>query len=96
MEFDWDPDKERINLAKHHLDFSWARHIFADPHLALVYDRFENGEHRWHAIGAVAGGERILLAVHVYLAEDDPDRVRIISVRKTTSRERQHYHDERR
>ena len=92
--FEWDPEKERRNLAKHGLDFSWARLVFADPGLALVHDRFEAGEDRWHAIGAVTGGLRVLLVVHCTPDEDSPERVRIISLRKATARERQLYHDD--
>ena len=94
MRFEWDPEKERLNRTRHGLDFSWAALIFADPKRAILYDRFEGGEDRWHAIGAVAGGLRVLLAVHAYPDEADLDRVRVISLRKATSLERHRYYAE--
>ena len=94
MRFDWDPAKERRNTAKHGLDFSWARLIFADPKRAILYDRFDAGEHRWHAIGAVADGVRVLLAVHTYPDDDDPEWVRIVGLRKATAQERHRYNAE--
>ena len=30
MKFDWDVEKEKINIAKHKLDFADACHVFSD------------------------------------------------------------------
>jgi uncharacterized DUF497 family protein len=53
------------------------------------FDRFENGEERWHALGR-AGETVILLVVHTYPSDDD-DRVRVVSARRATKTERRAY-----
>jgi hypothetical protein len=39
VRFDWDRDKEAVNVAKHGVDFSEARSAFADPLLVLAADK---------------------------------------------------------
>lgn len=56
MRFSWRQDKERRNIRKHGLDFSFAASVFADPWAVTLFDRIEDGEARWHTIGAVAAG----------------------------------------
>jgi uncharacterized DUF497 family protein len=46
-----DRAKENANRRKHKLGFDLSRHVFDDPLLAVVYDRFANRERRFHAIG---------------------------------------------
>lgn len=93
MQFEWDPDKSRADLAKHGIDFATAALVFADPQLAIREDRIdENGERRWHALGLAAGLALVLLVVHVYReANDGEEIVRIISARKALARERRAY-----
>jgi len=93
MRYSWDHDKERRNLAKHGLDFSFAEHVFADPHLAIVFDRIEDGEERWHAVGRV-GEHRILVVVHTYPDPSDEEAIRVIGVREATRIERTRYEEE--
>ena len=90
-ELSWDPEKERINKQKHGLDFSFASLVFSDPLAATVYDRFENGEHRWHTIGAVGGNHTVLLVVHMFPDPDNETRIRVIGVRRATLQERRRY-----
>jgi Ribonuclease toxin, BrnT, of type II toxin-antitoxin system len=35
MQFEWDANKQRANIAKHGIDFATAALVFADPHLIL-------------------------------------------------------------
>lgn len=53
MRISYDPLKEIENKRKHKLSLAIGEYIFDDPLVAIVYDRFENGEHRYHAIGMV-------------------------------------------
>ncbi|MFC3326043.1 BrnT family toxin [Mesorhizobium cantuariense] len=46
MQFEWDPEKARRNLAKHGVAFDLAQRIFDDPLHLIVPDRFEDGEQR--------------------------------------------------
>lgn len=90
MKFEWDPAKATANLAKHGVSFELAREVWDDPLLAVLPDRVEAGEQRWHAIGLV-GAVVVLLVVHVHPDPDHEERVRIVSARKATARERRRY-----
>ena len=91
MRFTWDPPKETANIRKHKLGFDFARNVFDDPLVAIVYDRFENGEHRYHAIGMV--GWKCLLVVHTYPDPGDEAWVHVIGLREATADERKRYEE---
>ncbi len=86
MKLEWDEAKNRANIRKHGLDFIDAEEMFRG---ALVVDpdtREDYGERRWIGIGMIRG--RI---AHVVFAECETEVIRIISLRKATSRERKEY-----
>lgn len=93
MRCEWDDEKNRINQEKHEVAFEFAELIFNDPYLLLRRDRVgEDGEQRWHAIGAV--NRAVLFVVHVYRQEAENGKeeiVRIISARAANKRERRIY-----
>jgi uncharacterized protein len=93
MNFEWDGDKARSNLAKHGVSFEDAQLVWDDPLHAIFLDRIVAGEERWHAIGQV-GPAVLLLVVHNYPAGDDEPHVRIISARRATTNERRRYEQE--
>lgn len=88
--FEWDPDKNRRNVAKHRVSFELARHVFEDPFQLSIQDRVENGEVRWQTLGRVAGTV-ILLVAHTVRDEDGDEIIRIISARKANRTERERY-----
>jgi uncharacterized protein len=89
--FEWDAAKAASNLAKHGVSFQTATRVFADPHLCMAQDRFENGEHRWQSIGMV-DGQLVLLVAHT-VGEDEvgSEVIRIISARRAEPKERKRY-----
>jgi uncharacterized DUF497 family protein len=91
LKFEWDPAKAATNLRKHDVAFEDAVLVWSDPLHLVRFDRIEDGEERWHALG-MAAGIVLLLVVHTY-PEDDDDRVRILSARKATKAERRAYED---
>jgi len=91
MRFTWDPPKQTANLRKHKLGFDFARNVFDDPFVAIVYDRSENGEHRYHAIGVV--GAKCLLVVHTYPDPADEEWIPVIGLREATANERRRYEE---
>jgi uncharacterized DUF497 family protein len=93
VQFEWDAEKARTNLVKHHVSFGLAREVWEDALHIIVPDRFEDGEQRWHAIGMV-GPVVILVVVHTYPDAQDEGRVRIIGARKATAHERRRYEQE--
>lgn len=95
MRFEWDREKELINIKKHGIDFRLATKVFDDPNLALIQDRSddETGEQRWHAIGVASGDEEgaLLVVAHVYRGQNEEEIIRIFSAREASKRERRLY-----
>ena len=57
MRFDWDRDKEAVNVVKHGVDFSEAQSAFADPLLVLAADKgHSKSEPRLFCIGRSGRG----------------------------------------
>jgi uncharacterized DUF497 family protein len=86
MRFEWDAQKNRVNIRKHGIDFADAWEIFTGPMLVAIDDREDYGEDRWAGIGMLRG--RAVVVVFVELAGET---TRIISVRKALSHERRQY-----
>ncbi len=85
MEFEWDPNKAASNLRKHGVRFAEAVAVLED-HAALSMPDDSALEDRFVALGMDSLG-RILVVV--YAVSDA--RIRIISARKATRRERSQY-----
>ena len=92
MNYEWDEVKERLNSAKHNVDFTEAKSVFADEYGLVVFDKeHSNDEERFYLLG-ISNKERILLVVHCY---KEGDIIRIISARKATAREKEQYKEQR-
>jgi len=89
MEFEWDEDKNRQNIAKHGVSFKDAIKIFEGFTFDVDDDRFDYGEERTISIG-MAGNVAVLVVVHT----DRDDICRIISARQATKKERTRYDEE--
>ncbi|MFZ4380973.1 MAG: BrnT family toxin [Sandarakinorhabdus sp.] len=90
IHFEWDAAKAAQNERKHGVAFELATQVFADPLHITRQDRIENYELRWQTVGMV-GGVRLLLVAHLWRDEDGMERIRIISARPATPRERRQY-----
>jgi len=90
MLFEWDPQKERINISKHEVSFDEASTVFRDP-LSRTFDDPDHSidEQRFVVIG-YSNKNRLLFVSHA----DDGKVVRIISAREVTPSERK-YHEEK-
>lgn len=82
--FEWDHNKSKANLQKHGIDFSVAIEVFSDPKAIIQLSREVGGEKRYQMIGSVAGELVVLLVVFVRRQE----KIRIISARKASKKER--------
>lgn len=89
MLFEWDENKNRINKAKHKVDFVTAATVFDDPHSVSRVENADYSEERWQTIG-YAENTLLLLVVHTYRVDDEMV-VRIISARKAVGQERKQY-----
>lgn len=85
--FEWDPDKDAKNRAKHGISFEEAATIFAGPILSYEDDD-PDGEVRERSYGLL-NGTVVICVIHTVRGE----ATRIISARKATPRERKLFHD---
>lgn len=90
MNFEWDPRKAARNFRKHGVSFQEAATVFADP-LALTYDDPDHSavEERFITVG-MSTARRVLFVAHA----DRSGKIRIVSARKATPRERKYYEEE--
>ena len=87
--FEWDAAKARTNLKKHGVAFEEATTIFGDPNAITIESTVLGGEHRF-----VTSGYSNYAILVVVVHTDRNDRIRIISARRTTRRERRQYEGE--
>ena len=90
VNFSWDQAKAQSNLKKHGVSFEEARSVFYDEFAVQFYDDESSDEDRFILLG-LSNLSRVLVVVHCERGADG-DEVRIISARKATKREHQHYH----
>ena len=91
LEFAWDPAKAAANAAKHGVTFAEASTVFADPLSVTVPDPRHSQDEPRFAIFGVSDRGRVLAVLHT---ERGQARVRLISAREATRRERAAYEEE--
>lgn len=89
MDFEWDEQKNQINVEKHGLSFQQAAKIFDGFTLTSVDNRFEYGETREITMGLLDG-----VAVIVVVHTDRAGVCRLISARQASKQERKRYEQE--
>jgi hypothetical protein len=89
LTFEWDEVKARENLKKHKVAFDEGKTIFNGPFLLTFPDvDTSEAEERYVNIG-LSAKERVLVLIHA----ERQGKIRIISCRKATVRERRHYEE---
>lgn len=88
MDYEWDKNKAASNLAKHGVHFADAVAVFEDDQALTIEDDVPD-EARFITIGRDVLG-RLLVVVYAWRVE----RIRVISARKATPRERRQYEGE--
>jgi uncharacterized DUF497 family protein len=88
VDFEWDPEKESLNVEKHQFDFETASQIWVSSVIEKADDRRDYGETRIIATGEVDGC--VLVVVYTWRGETR----RIISARKANSREKRLFDEE--
>ena len=90
LTFEWDARKARSNLRKHGVSFGEASTVFGDPLTLTIHDpdHSADGEEHFVSVGE-SSRQRLLVVVHC----DEGERVRIISARTPTRRERKAYEE---
>jgi hypothetical protein len=91
MKFEWDTNKEKINIQKHGVTFEQASYVFADKFALNKFDdEHSQDEDSWLILGKSLN-ETLLLVVHTFKDIDGTEFVRIISARKATKKEKLAY-----
>ena len=87
LEFEWHAEKAEVNFQSHGVRFEFAETAFKDPFaIDLLDDREDYGEQRFILVG-MAEGQVLLFVAYT----EREDRIRIISARRATKHEEDHY-----
>ena len=87
MDFEWQFSKAEANVRKHDVDFLEASTIFADPLARIFDDPDHSADESREIIVGHSMGQRLLIVSFT----ERGGRVRIISARAATRRERHDY-----
>jgi uncharacterized DUF497 family protein len=89
LQFEWDEEKAKKNLKKHGVSFEEAVSVFGDKLALTIADPLHSEEEdRYITLGA-SNRKRLVVVV----ATDRENRIRIISARVATRRERENYEE---
>ncbi len=87
MHFEWDEDKNQLNLKKHGIDFETAMLVFNDLQRIEIYDTEHSiYEDRYNTIGMI---NDVLFVVYT----ERKQNIRLISARLANKTERSIYYD---
>ena len=89
IRFEWDQAKADSNIKKHGISFEEAQTVFYDDFAMQFIDDDVSGEERFILLG-MSNLSRVLVVVHCERGENN-EVLRIISARKATKSEQQHY-----
>ncbi len=84
---EWDEEKASTNLEKHGVSFETACEVFFDPFVATIDEQHVDGEFREVILGLTTHWQ-LLSVVHTLRIGET---VRLISARRATRTERNHY-----
>lgn len=90
LEFEWSDVKSEANRRKHSVRFEEAKTVFNDPLSVTIADpSHSESEQRFIDVGFSSQG-RLLVVVYT----ERHTRIRLISARKATNKERKFYEEE--
>lgn len=88
MGLEWDEQKNQANIRKHGISFEIAKRIFDQPMLTRSDQRQNYGETRYVSIGQLEDAVSIVVA-HTHRN----GRIRLISARPASRKERERFHE---
>ncbi len=90
IKFEWNEAKSKINIKKHGVSFEEAKSVFFDEFAVQFFDS-ENSdiEDRFLMLG-MSNETNLLIVCHC--ERDNGNTIRVISARKATKNESNHYH----
>ena len=90
--FEWDEEKQEINIQKYGIDFREASTTFNDEDALILFDEEHSDTEERFVIIGFSEQERMLFVSHCY--RDNQNKIRIISARKATRAEHKKYHSQ--
>jgi hypothetical protein len=87
--FEWDQEKAEKNIQNNRVSFNEASTVFNDPLSLTIHDPLHSDKEDRFVIIGNSYKNRLLLVVHV----ERGDKIRIISARKATRKEKKHYEE---
>lgn len=89
MKIEWDPDKARLNVAKHQVSFQEAATVLFDTMAVTNFDPDHSANEDRYITFGLSARERMLVVAHT----ETDDTIRIINARIATRRERTIYEE---
>jgi hypothetical protein len=90
MQFEWNPEKDLENQAKHGVSFDEASAVFGDPFAITIADPDHSSDEDRMLTTGNSNRQRLIIVAHT----DRDERIRIISARDVTAAERRDYAEE--
>lgn len=87
--FEWDPNKAKGNIESHGVSFDEASTVFRDTLSLNIYDPLHSDQENRYILLGNSFLKRLLVVIHTERSE----RIRIISARKATLKERIQYEE---
>ncbi len=87
--FEWDPKKAKINITQHGISFDEASTIFRDTMSVTITDPLHSQDEERFVLLGYSCKNRLLVVIHT----EREDRIRIISARPATKKERLRYEE---
>jgi uncharacterized protein len=89
LQFEWDPEKAATNARKHHVTFDEASTVFSDSLSVTTFDPLHSDEEDRFVIVGMSSKHRIVVVSFT----DRNARIRIISARLASKKERKDYEE---
>ena len=89
LTFEWDENKNRLNIKKHKVSFEEAVTVFYDENAILISDPDHSEEEGRFILLGLSQKTRMLVVCHCY--RQNEEIIRIFSARKATKQEEQVY-----
>jgi uncharacterized protein len=88
VNFEWDDNKNNLNIKNHGLDFADAWQIFDEPMIIDIDNRKDYGEDRFIGIGFLKN-----FVIVVVFTESNDETIRVISLRRALKYERERFEE---
>ena len=89
IQFEWDENKNNLNIKKHKVSFDEAKTVFYDPTALIIHDPDHSDDEERFLIMGLSQTLKVLVVCHCY--RENEEVIRIISARKADKDETRKY-----